>query len=115
MNTEKEIILINNAKEYFSSGKRDLGDKSYNSAVVMFFKCLIALVDLYLLKELGDTPSSHSDRFRTIQEKFPDIYNLVDKDFPFYQESYIQKMSKELAEVIRDDAKIMAEKNEIKL
>ena len=115
MNKEKEVILENNAREYFNSGKEDLTKKRYNSAVVLFFKCLIALADLYILKETGEVPSSHTNRFRTLQEKFPDAYNLVDKDFPFYQNSYVKLMTKELAEVIKDDAKVMAKKAEIKL
>jgi len=39
----------------------------------------------------------------------------MDKDFPYYQDSYVQIMSKELAEVIKNDAKTMAEKTKIKL
>ena len=115
MNKEKEEILINNSKEYFCSGEEELKKFRYNSSVVLFFKSLIALADLYLLKKTGEVPSSHSSRFRTLQEKFPEVYNLVDKDFPFYQESYVQLMSKELAEVIKDDAKVMARKTEVEL
>ena len=44
-----------------------------------------------------------------------DVYNIIDKDFPFYQDSYFQLMSKELAEVIKNDAQIMAEKTKINL
>lgn len=115
MNKEKEVILENNAREYFNSGEEDLKKKRYNSAVVLFFKCLIALVDLYILKKTGEVPSSHTNRFRTLQEKFPSEYNLVDKDFPFYQDSYVQLMTEDIAEVIKDDAKTMAEKAEIKI
>jgi uncharacterized protein (UPF0332 family) len=110
MNKEKELILIKNAKEYFNSASEELSKGRNNSAVVLFFKCLISLCDLYILKKTGETPSSHTGRFRILQEKFPEEY-----DFPFYQNSYIQSMTKELAEVIRDDAKIMAGKAEIKL
>ena len=73
------------------------------------------MVDIYILKQTGETPSSHANRFRTIQKNFPEIYDLVDKDFPFYQNSYSQSMNKEIAEAIKDDAKIMAKKAEIKL
>ena len=115
VNNEKKLILKNNAKEYFSSGSEELNKNRYNSAVVLFFKSLIALADLYILEQTGESPSSHNNRFRVLQEKFPEIYDLVDKDFPFYQDSYIQLMSKELAEVIKDDAKIVAEKVKVEL
>ena len=98
---EKADILEKTAREYFDS--------------VLFFKSLIALADLYLLQNKGITPSSHNDRFRKLHENFPNIYNLIDKDFPFYQNSYFQIMSKELVEVIKNDAKFMAEKTKIKI
>jgi uncharacterized protein (UPF0332 family) len=112
---EKEIILEKTAREYFSSGQEELNKGRNNSAVVLFFKSLVALTDLFILINTGDTPSSHTTRFRIAQEKFPEIYNLLDKNFPFYQNSYIQVMSKELAEVIKQDARIIAEKIKVKL
>jgi len=55
---------------------------------------------LYIIQNTKNTPSSHTERFRIVQDKFPEIYNVLDKDFPFYQNSYIQMMTKELAEAI---------------
>jgi len=111
----KEEILIKAGKEYFYSGNDEFNKGRYNSAVVLYFKALISFSDLFVLQKTGDTPSSHNERFKITKEKFSEIYNLLDKDFPFYQSSYVQIMSKELAEVIKDDAKIVAEKTEIKL
>ncbi len=112
---DKADILEKTAKEYFNAGRDEFDKKRYNSSVVLFFKSLVALVDLYILQKTGNTPSSHTDRFRTTQEKFQEVYDLIDKDFPFYQDSYVQIMTKELAEVIKNDAKTMAEKTKIKL
>ncbi len=112
---EKLGILIKTAKEYFNAGEEQFNKIRYNSAVVLYFKCLVALIDLFILQKTGDTPSSHNDRFRTAEKRFPEVYDLLDKDFPFYQNSYFQIMSRELAEVIKDDAKIMAEKTKIEL
>ena len=115
MDKEKLQILEKTAKEYFDSGKEEFNKKRYNSSVVLFFKSLVSLVDLYILQNTGNTPSSHGQRFRITMNEFPKIYDLLDKDFPFYQDSYVQIMTKELAEVIRDDVQIMAEKVKIKL
>lgn len=115
MNEEKFEILKKTAKEYYSAGTDEFKKQRYNSAVVLFFKSLVALIDLYILKETRSTPSSHTHRFNITKEKFPEIYNLLDKDFPFYQDSYIHMMTKELGEVIQNDAKFMAKKVEIKL
>lgn len=109
----KEEILEKTAREYFESAEDNLKKDRYNSAVVLFFKSLVTFTDLFLLKEIKKTPSSHTERFKITKDKFPEIYNLLDKDFPFYQESYSQIMSKELAEVIKDDAKFVAKKVKI--
>ena len=114
-NKIKTEILEKASKEYFLSGEDEFKKQRYNSAVVLFFKSLVALIDLYILKETGNTPSSHTERFRIAQQNFQNIYDLLDKDFPFYQDSYVQLMTKELAEVIKNDAKTMAEKAKVKL
>ena len=112
---KKEEILEKTAREYFNSAEDELKKQRYNSAVVLYFKSLVALIDLFIIKNTKDTPSSHTERFRIVQSKFPDIYNILDKDFPFYQDSYIQMMTKELAEVIKNDALFMAKKTKIEL
>ena len=111
----KRQILEKTAKEYFQSGEDGLKKGRHNSAVVLFFKSLVAFIDLYIFEKTGNTPSSHNDRFRIVQSKFKEAYDLLDKDFPFYQDSYVHIMTKELAEVIRNDAKIMAQKAEVNL
>ena len=115
LKNDKIKILKKTAKEYFQSAEEELKKERYNSSVVLYFKSLISLTDLFILQKTGDTPSSHAKRFRIIEERFPDVYNIIDKDFPFYQDSYFQLMSKELAEVIKNDAQIMAEKTKINL
>ena len=89
----KEGILIKTAREYYQSAVEELNKQRNNSAVVLFFKSLVSLIDLYVLQQTGDTPSSHNDRFRKTKDNFPEVYNLLDKDFPFYQNSYFQKAS----------------------
>jgi len=88
MDEEKKEILVKTAKEYFNAAEDEFNKTRYNSAVVLYFKSLVALVDLFILQKTGDTPSSHSDRFRTSEKNFPEVYDLLDKDFPFYQNSY---------------------------
>jgi hypothetical protein len=111
----KAEILKKTAKEYFDSAEDESKKGRHNSAVVLFFKSLVALTDLYILQQTGATPSSHAARFSITRAKFPDVYDLLDKDFPFYQDSYTRIMGQELAEVIKDDTKIMAGKAKIKL
>lgn len=115
LDNEKFKILESNAREYFAEGQSALRNERYNSAVVLFFKTLVSLVDLYLFIKTGKAPSSHGERFFVTKKKFMDVYDLLDRNFPFYQDSYVLSLSKEIAEVIKEDAESMAKKTEIKL
>jgi hypothetical protein len=115
MNKEKSEILEKTAQEYFYSAVDEMNKNRHNSAVVLFFKSLVALIDLYILQNKGITPSSHTERFRICGNNFPDIYDILDKNFPFYQDSYVHIMTKELAEVVKEDAQIIAKKTKVKL
>jgi len=104
---EKEIILKENFEEYFNEGIEALKRHKYNSATTLLFKAIVAACDLFILKKEGRVPSSHSNRFRILEQKYPDIYKLVDKDFPFYQDSYTKKMDNEIAHLLKEDAEYL--------
>jgi hypothetical protein len=106
---EKENILKENIDEYFELAEDALLKEKYNSAVTLFFKAICASVDLFILNKEGFVPSSHTKRFRIVQEKYSEIYEILDKDFPFYQDSYTQKMNREAAEVLQEDVKRIKE------
>jgi len=101
---EKYQILLDNFKEYFSFGIEALEKGRFNTATTLFFKAIAALCDIYILKNEGIVPSSHSERFRILEEKHLQIYKIVDRDFPFYQNSYTQKMDRETAILLKEDA-----------
>lgn len=101
---EKEEVLIANIEEYFNSGMDAFKKGKYNSATTLFFKSIAALLDLSILKKEGAVPSSHTSRSRILEEKYPDLYKIADRDFPFYQDSYTKKMDKEAAELLKEDA-----------
>lgn len=113
--TEKGELLVKNIKEFYSEGEHALGRKAYNSAASLFFKALAVLTDWYLLKKEGFIPKSHTDRFRLLQQKYPDIYNILDKDFPVYQESYDLILTREAAEELKNDIRMLAKKVEFKM
>jgi len=100
---EKEQILLENVKEYYTSGLDAFNKGKYNSATTLFFKTIAALCDLFILRKEGFVPSSHNNRFRVLENKHPEIYNIADRDFPFYQDSYTKKMDKEAAELLKED------------
>ncbi len=107
---EKERILIENFNEYYQLGLMAFKTEKYNSATTLFFKAISALCDLYILRHKGQVPSSHAQRFRILEEKYFDIYKIVDRDFPFYQDSYTNKMDKETALLLKEDAESIKKK-----
>jgi hypothetical protein len=96
--------LRDNIKEYFDSAERDFSEKKFNVATTSYFKAICAGADLIIYLKTHEVPSSHTNRFKILKEKFPDIYDIVDRDFPFYQDSYTKKLDKESAEVLKKDA-----------
>ncbi|MFH1636985.1 MAG: hypothetical protein ABIB71_01005 [Candidatus Woesearchaeota archaeon] len=110
---EREEILQGNFEEYYNQGIESLKREKYNSAATLFFKAMAALCDLFILKKEGFVPKSHSERFRVLEKKYPEIYEIVDTDFSFYQDSYTKKIDKETAELLKDDIGRIKEKAEI--
>lgn len=105
MDSELKEILTQNAKEYFQNGLEAEKKKEYNSSVTLFFKSISSLADLFLLIKEGKIPSNHAERFRILELKYNEIYNILDKDFPFYQDSYRSRLTKEISEMLKEDAK----------
>ncbi len=97
-------VLKDNAKEYYKNALGAEKKGEFNTAVTLFFKTISSLADLYILLKESRMPKSHTDRFRILEDKYPEIYKLIDKNFPFYQDSYRAKLNKEICEVLREDA-----------
>ena len=113
MNEEKE--LLGNVEEYMEQAEYAVSKSHINSAVTLYFKVIAVLVDLFLLKKEGFIPSNHKERFRILEIKYPLIYNILDKDFPIYQNSYRIKLDKQYAEVFKNDIKKIIEFTDIKI
>lgn len=111
----KEGILSKNIREFYAEGNSSLKKGSYNSAASLFFKALAVLSDMVILQHKGFIPKSHAERFRILEQSYPDIYAIMDKDFPLYQDSYSLSISKALAKVIKNDVQKIAKKIGFKL
>ncbi len=103
-------ILFENSQEYYKNGLKAHKDGEYNSSVTLFFKALSSLVDLFVFVEGGSSPTNHSERFRICKEKYPEIYEMIDKDFVFYRDSYHARLNKEVSEILLEDVRKLFEK-----
>lgn len=101
----QEEFLIENIREFVKEGKEAKLNGSYNSSVTLFFKALAVSCDLHILRKEGVIPKNHTERFEILRTKYKEIYQILNKDFPVYQQSYRLKLGKEYAEVLEEDAK----------
>ncbi len=115
MNETNEKTLLDNIREFITKAEEAEQDKAYNTAVTLYFKAIAVTVDLFILKKEGIIPSNHNHRFRILEEKYPPLYALVDKDFPLYQQSYKLKLNQKYVEVLKNDFRKIVEFTQIKL
>ena len=109
MNDDLKNILIENAKEYYKNALEAEKKQEYNSSVTLFFKAISSLADLFVLIKEGKMPSNHAERFRILEARYKEIYKLIDKDFPFYQDSYKARLNKETSNMLKDDTRKLFE------
>lgn len=101
----EEDFLIENIKEFVREAKGAKLNQAHNSSVTLFFKALAVICDLYILRKEGFIPKNHTERFEILRTKYKEIYQILNKDFPVYQQSYRLKLEKEYSEVLEDDVK----------
>ena len=102
-------ILKENIKEYLKEALQAEKNSAFNSAATLYFKAIAVLTDLFILEKEGFIPSNHNERFRLLESKYPLLYNILDKDFPIYQQSYRLKLAKNHVEVLKNDFRKAAE------
>lgn len=56
-----ETFLLENAKEYMKEAKQSKLNKSYNSAVTLYFKAIAVLSDLFILQKEGSQKTTQKD------------------------------------------------------
>ena len=95
--------LNDNIREFIKEAERSKKDNSYNSAITLFFKAIAVLTDLFLFSKEGFIPSNHTERFDVLRKKYPDVYLILDRCFPLYQQTDRLKMSKGHLEAIEND------------
>ena len=105
MEDELYHVLKDNAKEYYRNALIAHKNEEYNTSVTLFFKTISALADLLIYKNQNHIPKSHNHRFRILESDFKKVYQILDKNFSFYQNSYRSKLNEETSVMFKDDAK----------
>jgi len=107
--------LLGNIREFLREANKAKDGKAFNSAVTLLFKAIAVTADLFLLEREGEIPSNHAERFRILQAKYFEVYKILDKTFPIYQQSYKTKMSKEYVNEIENEFKKLIKFTEISI
>ncbi len=99
---EKELIK-KNFKEYLEIAEYSFNNKKYNTAVTLYYKALVELCDLELLRKLKKIGTSHNERFELLKLSSPKLYETASKLFRFYRDSYSKEISPITAKIIREE------------
>ncbi len=95
--------LLKNLQEYLRNARNAYDKGEHNTAITLFFKALVTIADWYILSKTGVVPSSHENRFRILESKFHFLYRILDRDFPYYTDSYRMTIKKDIVDLVRDD------------
>jgi len=100
--TEEEIIK-KNFREYFEIAEYSFIKKKFNVAVTLYYKALVELCDLELLRKLNKIGINHSERFYLLKKASPSLYNLSSKLFRFYRDSYSKEITETIAKLVKEE------------
>lgn len=100
--------LIKAFQEEYQGALDELNKERYKNATILFSKALFALCDVLIYQKLHKLPKSHSERFRLLENYFPDLYKIVDQIFSHYTDAYSQPILQETCMTIKNGIKTIA-------
>jgi len=92
-----EDTLKRNFEEYYQIAEYSLSKRKFNSAVTLYYKALVELCDLELLRKTGKIGVNHTERFNLLRKTSPELYIIASKLFTFYRDSYSNEISETVA------------------
>lgn len=100
-----EDIIIKNFNEYIEIPDYSFSKQKYNSAVTLYYKALVELCDLELLRNINKIGANHTERFDLLKITSPELFKISSRLFRFYRDSY----NKEITEIIAKSVKMEVE------
>ena len=111
--TQKE--LTENIKKILSSADLVYSNKDFTSATILYFKTVFSVIDLIILISEGKTPKDHTERFRILENSYPNLYEFLDKYFKIYRDTYSISIDKEICDKVKENVKRIIEKYKIQI
>jgi len=100
-----ESELTANIRTILKSADLVYANQDYTSATILYFKASFSVLDLIILKSKGKIPKDHTERFRMLQESFPELYGFLDKYFKVYRSTYSTSIDKETCDKLKENVK----------
>jgi hypothetical protein len=99
--------------EEYEGASEELEKQRFKNATILFSKALFAICDLIIFQGLKKLPKNHTERFRILEEKFPDVYPVVDSIFNDYTDAYSKPILKETCVNIQNGIKKIIKYTEV--
>jgi hypothetical protein len=99
--------------EEYEGAQEQLEKTRYKNAAILFSKSLFAICDFLIYIKLNKLPKNHNERFRILEEFFPEIYQTVDNIFDHYTDAYSKPILKETCEMIKNGIKKIVRNEEL--
>lgn len=88
------------ARNFFILGRIAEKIGMHSEAASNYFKSLSAVND-FLLETINLKAKDHSERFRLLEQNFPEAYEITDKMFAVYRRTYTAEISREELAMLR--------------
>ncbi len=95
MITKQQIVVFKHSADTL------YGTLDFTSATILYFKALFAIQDFVLLDKTGESPKDHAERFRKLEQYFPDLFRELDIEFSTYRDTYSKIIDKETCNRIK--------------
>ena len=99
--------------EEYQGAQEQMEKGRFKNATILFSKALFALCDYLILAKLNRLPKNHTERFRILEEYFPDVYTIADEIFIHYTNAYSKPVLRETSENIKDGIKKIVASHEV--
>jgi S-methylmethionine-dependent homocysteine/selenocysteine methylase len=96
-------IVKKNFNEFIQLAQIAFETKRYNAAVTLYYKALVELCDLELLKKTNKIGANHQDRFLLLKINNSHLYEIASKLFRYYRDSYSKEISETIARVVKEN------------
>lgn len=103
MDENAKKTILKNFWEFYELAASAFEKKKFNGAVTLYYKALVELCDFFLLSASGQLGINHSERFRMLEKSNPELYEIADKLFRFYRDSYNKEISPTIAKVVKEN------------